>query len=571
VRVGSLADLRSEGRIVSKVGTHGVLVVWQDGRAYAIDDRCPHMGFPLHRGTVEQGLVTCHWHHARFDLVSGCTLDPFADDDRAYPVEIDGDDVYVVDSAAPADLDHLRRRLADGLEQGLTLVTAKAVLGLLEAGQEPAEIVRLGAEFGTRYRRDGWGAGLTVLAAMANLVPHLAAEDRVPALVHGLAFVSRDTAGRPPRFPLEPLGGDVDGERLVAWFRRFVDTRSSDAAERVLVTAIDHGCPPADVARMLVAACTDHVFIDGGHTIDFINKAFEMVDLLEWPAAAEVLPSLVPQLTNARRHEELASWRYPHDLAALVEQANVRLPAAWAEGEARRGSLDDAGAGALAWRLLDDAPEPIVEAVLEAVAAGAAPGQLGRALAYAAALRMARFHVQNDHQDWDVVHHGFTAANAVHQLLVRHPSPELLRAVVHGALKVYLDRFLNVPAARLPDADHGDLADLQACWDAQGEVDRAGAIVVGHLRGGGRREDVIAELGRALLAEDAEFHWFQTIEAASRQALAWPDGSEESAMILAGATRFLAAHTPTRRELAQVVRIAVRLRRGEELFIAAAS
>ena len=132
---------------------------------------------------------------------------------------------------------------------------------------------------------------------------------------------------------------------------------------------------------------------------------------------------------------------------------------------------------------------------------------------------------------------------------------------------MFIDRFLNVPPARLPAGEQGDLADLQACWDGQGEIDRAGAIVAGHLRGGGRRGDVVAELGRALLAEDAEFHWFQTVEAAARQAFAWPEGSEESTLILAGAARFLAAHTPTRRELAQVVRIAVRLRRGEELFV----
>ena len=47
---------------------------------------------------------------------------------------------------------------------------------------------------------------------------------------------------------------------------------------------------------------------------------------------------------------------------------------------------------------------------------------------------------------------------------------------------------------------------------------------------------------------------------------AWPAGSDESALILAGAARFLAAHTPTMRELPQVVRTATRLRRGEVLF-----
>jgi hypothetical protein len=51
-----------------------------------------------------------------------------------------------------------------------------------------------------------------------------------------------------------------------------------------------------------------------------------------------------------------------------------------------------------------------------------------------------------------------------------------------------------------------------------------------------------------------------------RQFHAWPPGSDEGALILAGAARFLAAHTPTRRELSQVVGIATRLRRGEALF-----
>ncbi|MGH8976276.1 MAG: Rieske (2Fe-2S) protein, partial [Acidimicrobiia bacterium] len=94
----------------------------------------------------------------------------------------------------------------------------------------------------------------------------------------------------------------------------------------------------------------------------------------------------------------------------------------------------------------------------------------------------------------------------------------------------------------------------------------AGAIVFRSLSAGGDPARVIAALGRALVTEDAEFHWFQTYEAAVRQFHAWPAGSEEGGLILTGTARFLAAHTPTRRELSQVVTIATRLRRGEALF-----
>src|SRR4029453_9084826 len=125
IRAGSLSDLREAGRLRTKVGSVPVVVFWHDGRAWAIDDRCPHMGFPLHRGTVEDGLVTCHWHHARFDLASGGTLDPFADDARSFDVTIEDCDVVVASRPHEDRVGQLRARLRDGLEDGLTLVMAK--------------------------------------------------------------------------------------------------------------------------------------------------------------------------------------------------------------------------------------------------------------------------------------------------------------------------------------------------------------------------------------------------------------------------------------------------------------
>ena len=69
---------------------------------------------------------------------------------------------------------------------------------------------------------------------------------------------------------------------------------------------------------MMFAAVTDHVFIDGGHTIDFTNKAFEALGYVGADAAADVLPTLVRETAAASRSEEGGEWRHPHDLAALV-------------------------------------------------------------------------------------------------------------------------------------------------------------------------------------------------------------------------------------------------------------
>ena len=468
---GTLHELWSEGQLRTKVGRHPVVVFWHEDRAWAIEDRCPHLGLPLHQGTVESGMVTCHWHHARFDLSSGCTLDPWADDAPAYDVDVRDGMVHVRARLDADPAGRLRARLADGLEDRITLVIAKSVLGLLDLGESPREIVAVGARFGTENRAGGWSSGMTVLTAMANVLDVLQPEDRPLALTQALAFLADDVGGNAPRFALDPLEGtEVDAARLASWYRRFVDTRSGDAAERALATAlVDGAATRAEVEAMLFAAVTDHVFIDEGHTIDFTNKAFELVDLLGPDSATWLLPTLVHQTAAATRHEELSAWRHPHDLAALIDRTELTV----GERPPTDEEFDDDAVADLADRLLVDDPEAVVAALVEAGGRGASAEQLARAVAYAASLRILRFHTQNDHRDWNDVHHALTTANAAHQAVVRTPTPDLLRGVVHSALKVYLDRFLNVPAARLPLTASGSLASLAACWDAQGQVNEA--------------------------------------------------------------------------------------------------
>jgi hypothetical protein len=77
----------------------------------------------------------------------------------------------------------------------------------------------------------------------------------------------------------------------------------------------------------------------------------------------------------------------------------------------------------------------------------------GRASSHAAALQVARFGTANEHGDWETAHHVFIYYNAVHQVLKRIDVADFVeasRAVLHGALAIYLTRYLNVPPARLP-------------------------------------------------------------------------------------------------------------------------
>ena len=173
VRAASLEELRAKGRLVVHLDQHTLCLFAEGEEVYAVDNRCPHMGFPLHRGTVCDGILTCHWHHARFDLATGGTFDQFADELRRFPVAVEGDDVLVDLSPRDDPVGHQRKRLEDGLERDIPLVLAKSTIALLEVDSSGLDLFRAGIDFGVVRRGDGWFRGLTTLTCLMNLVPRL--------------------------------------------------------------------------------------------------------------------------------------------------------------------------------------------------------------------------------------------------------------------------------------------------------------------------------------------------------------------------------------------------------------
>jgi len=560
--------LRNETPVVEQVGGRSIAFFAHDDRVYAVDNRCPHMGFPLSEGTVENGLLTCHWHHARFELACGDTLDPWADDVQTFPVEVRDGTVFVdpdpEQDVPPAT--HWRNRLADSLQQNLDLVAAKAVIHLDDLGEGFETPLSTALDFGVTYRSMGWGRGLTTLGAMANLYDDVAHDEKLRAMYVGVTAVADDCAGEPPRFPQYELGNDtLSKDRLKSWFRETCEVRDSDGAQRCLRTAASV-LPPADVVEILLAAATDHLYLNAGHTLDFVNKAVETLDHVGWDRADDVLASTVDQFTDATRSEERSQWRQPVDVAQLCFDAYRALPDLVAAGEGRTWDRPDD----FVETLLQADPEAIVDALRDAIRSGATAEQLTRAVALAATRRVAQFGTSNEFSDWNTVHHTFSYANAAHALAARTDATEAFRPCFDGAMSVYLDRFLNSPPAPLPESGESDRdpaairEDLLGTFDEQGRVDDAGALVSEHFDAGGTITALQRTLAEGLLREDAGFHELQHLEAAIRQTEHATTPAERRLSLVATA-RYLAAHFPTRRERNQTFDIARRLFRGENL------
>jgi hypothetical protein len=220
---------------------------------------------------------------------------------------------------------------------------------------------------------------------------------------------------------------------------------------------------------------------------------------------------------------------------------------------------------------LGDDPEPIVEALIDALAEGATETEVAGAVSLAAAERIARFPISNELPDWDTALHTFTFANAVQQGLRLAPSPELLRGVFDAAMSVYLDRFLNSPSMPLPDPnDRVDdptevLRSLPELFNRQQQVNQAGRAVAQYLNSAGEPDRLLAMLGSLLLREDRDFHTIQMMEGAFKQ-FADLRGTPSGTLVLVAAARYLAAHAPTIRSQDQTFRVARRLHRGENVY-----
>ena len=578
-RAASLADLQAKGMIIVAGPGRPVLLCWSEGRVFALDNRCPHMGFPLSKGSLETGVLTCHWHHAQFDITSGCTFDLWADDVPVFDVLVQADDVWVSERPKQkVDINYYTRRLVWGLEQNIGLIQAKGIVALLAEDEETVSIIRRITQFASRNHRL-WEDGLTILTIVARLAPQLSYTTLVYALAKAARRVAENCSGQPARHSAGGLNGEQFlEERLNRWLSHWAMIRHDEGAERTLLAALDSELTRSALNRIVFGAVQERIYADGGHALDMANKAFELLDAVGWQDAAKVLPLLVEHLTQSRSEEEGGAWRVPIDLIGLIKEAEDQLEAPMRSPGQPANSLTYQD-------FLGSDPKLILRLITEGLRRGVPAVTISKHLALAAASRLARFPDSNDVDDWFNPVHTFSFCNALHQVLKRGEDvgevsqavgSQIERGLLHGSMSVYVDRFLNVPSAHLPD-DAGLkllpdsagvlLAAILETLDQRKDWGVVPSLVVRYLRCGFPEPALIDKLTFAAVREDLDFHKLQVLEAAITQTQEWPEGSFERELLYIAASRHLAAYCPTRRSSGQSVTVALRLHRGEAIHL----
>ena len=96
VRVGRAGDVPGGRPAIFLVEDRYIAVYRLADGWYAIDDICTHDGGPLAEGDLEDDVVVCPRHGARFSVRTGAALSfPAVTPVDTYPVRVEGDDLLV--------------------------------------------------------------------------------------------------------------------------------------------------------------------------------------------------------------------------------------------------------------------------------------------------------------------------------------------------------------------------------------------------------------------------------------------------------------------------------------------
>ncbi len=92
------SDLSDEEARGFTVGGREVVLCMLDDQVHAVDGICTHEDLPLDGGEVDDGVLECPWHGARYDIRTGRVLAlPATRPIAVYPVQVDDEGVVYVD------------------------------------------------------------------------------------------------------------------------------------------------------------------------------------------------------------------------------------------------------------------------------------------------------------------------------------------------------------------------------------------------------------------------------------------------------------------------------------------
>jgi nitrite reductase/ring-hydroxylating ferredoxin subunit len=408
-KAASLADLQ-RGPVLHKSPPRQIAVFLVDGVPYAVDNRCPHEGYPLTEGSVDgENVLTCNWHNWRFRLSDGaCLLG--GDDVRAYPASIREHHVWVDVSEPPVE--ETRAKVLQGL---------RGAYEDRDQGRIAREITRLhfnkldpqlALSSALEWSHDRFEYGTTHAYAAASDWLALSlryAEDwerRLVCLAEAVDHIAHDALRH--EVHAYPQPGTWSGAEA---FAQAIESRDRELAEAMVIGGLADGVHWDEMEPGFARAALWH-YNDFGHSAIWVVKADQWIGLAGPEVERWLLPPLARSLSYSTREDLVPEFK---SYAAAV--------ATPAPADATDGGRPDIGPlfGSSVRKAMDWVLQHEAEAAIDSLYDGLLEAAARHMLHFDLAYQSAYDRPVSSNVGWLDFTHAITFSNAVRSLCTRHP------------------------------------------------------------------------------------------------------------------------------------------------------
>jgi nitrite reductase/ring-hydroxylating ferredoxin subunit len=508
VRVAELKDVPEGTPKAVKVDGRSIALFQHQGSVYATDNQCPHMGYPLTRGRVRNGVLTCDWHGWSYDMRGGGCFTGGCDDLDTFPVDVRDDAIYIdVSSGGSKRKDAHFLLLKEGLLSEDNWTLSKAIAIMLAKGVSEQDTLKLVVRHLGRHIATGRGPneGGRELAMMVNGVKvarHYEPDDRLIPLMMAATGASGTAGDRPAVQPLPP---PVTWEKLAHWVHVFTADKTWEGIEKCLITARRLGGNDGQILPLLYDCALEPFFLGHTQNLPVLGFLAELLEEFGWDQSEELVCNLAAKILGRDRGapEELrlAAIKMFEPINTLIDELALN------SGADGTGSHDE---DVLAKGLVSGDLSQTFNSISEALKARMGIDRIVTTMVLLAADRMARTPV-NLNPGWGSLSHELILSSSVRTALRYGGFKVGAKALYHCAWQFFSDRWLNITPRSLTeplsptksDAPNEDRA-LRMVLDSieTVQVRDVGRHTREYLNSEFSGDRLLSEMGQSILRDD---------------------------------------------------------------------
>lgn len=304
VNLGHIPDLEEKGRAVIKLGERQIAVFKTDTGIYAINNRCPHEGYPLVQGSLKKNCqLACNWHGWTFDLQSGKAIQG-RDAVKTYPIERRGEDIWV--DLTPEPLEVRREKayaeLGEALAEHDYSRIARSIARLDKAGVQETEMASFIINWSFPKFERGIGHAHAGLADWLDMIDEHPGE-RFVALLEALGHFSYDGIYGAKPSP-EGAAETWNGDRLVA----AIEAMDQPRALALINAAYREGLGFRELKPLFLRVVFQH-YAGFGHPAIYIMKAEHLISRLGEGVSKTLSLQIALYLCLAAREDLIPEFR----------------------------------------------------------------------------------------------------------------------------------------------------------------------------------------------------------------------------------------------------------------------